>query len=559
MSAAPAAAPAVVPDAVQHRCSCGFTCATQRGAYDHLLREHKREMARWSSLVDSETACRAYDLCFGGGARAAAPPPATHAETLLEVEAAAASMVAADAPAAVPAVPPPPVPPAPPALPPAAPPISTDVEPLPERLGRARVDGLQDRAETGDAAAIATLCAWRDKLATQPSRATAMTFVVEALGRLGLGRPAAGAAAPAGLGSAPAARAAAGPDLPASGEGAAAAGSGGAAAPGLGTSAAPEPPATSTEAAPSPTPPSTGAGGPPPAAALASGEDRPAAAESSTAPAKAWALPSGSRPDDGDTDPATGYARGIRCSCCGRSTLSSDGPRGWQCMTCGERLAPPASRDETVAAGDLAVSLAAATHAAEQQEAGVGAGQPATSTDHPVPPVPALVRRSLFDLEAELQLALVEFESTGDLTDEQIAALAARIDAAEAAVERKIDGWAAWLASITHDRDAARAEAARLSERASRYERLHERLKRALLGVMQRLDLQSVKGPRFTVSRALSPIRVGEVDRENAPRWAVRTEITETVDRRAIAEHVRATGEAVAWAEIVRDEHLRIR
>src|SRR5215471_18019998 len=104
-----------------------------------------------------------------------------------------------------------------------------------------------------------------------------------------------------------------------------------------------------------------------------------------------------------------------------------------------------------------------------------------------------------------------------------------------------------------------RDEAKRLRARAEADERHAERLRRYLMTHMALIGSERIDTARFTVVMRDNPPAVEVLDEDQVPAEFRRVVTTTSVDKRAILEHFKATGEIVDGIEIMHRRRIDIR
>jgi len=104
-----------------------------------------------------------------------------------------------------------------------------------------------------------------------------------------------------------------------------------------------------------------------------------------------------------------------------------------------------------------------------------------------------------------------------------------------------------------------KAEGKRMVESAARFERQAEWLRGYVLKHMQATDSERIDTGRYTLSVRQNPPRVDVLEAMLVPSEFQRTKVTIDVDKRAVTEHWKATGEIPPGVEIVRGTRLDIR
>lgn len=143
-------------------------------------------------------------------------------------------------------------------------------------------------------------------------------------------------------------------------------------------------------------------------------------------------------------------------------------------------------------------------------------------------------------------------------------------DADAETLERELDAIAG---QITHKAEAIaglvkqcegmaamrKAEADRMRELAAADQRSADRLRDYILRHMQALGSERIDTARFRLSLRTNPPAVHVLEELLVPADYVRTVTTTSVDKRAILEHLKTTGEIVDGVEITRSTRLEIR
>ncbi len=158
----------------------------------------------------------------------------------------------------------------------------------------------------------------------------------------------------------------------------------------------------------------------------------------------------------------------------------------------------------------------------------------------------------LYELTAEyrfLEDALVA--SVDDEHDD----LQAKLDEIIGQVEAKAENVGKYILGLTAEAEGIKTEIDRLTARRGTISRKAEWLKSYLLSQMVAADIDKIKRDVLTVSVRVNPPSV-QVEVENAiptEFWRVIPESYE-VDKKAVLEHVKATGEIVPGCHIVTDK-----
>lgn len=151
----------------------------------------------------------------------------------------------------------------------------------------------------------------------------------------------------------------------------------------------------------------------------------------------------------------------------------------------------------------------------------------------------------------------------GDVSDPKVQAAVDQWFAEnEAMLHTKVDGYAALIQEKKLLAEAAKQEAKRMADKAQQRAAAADFLSYRLKGVMERLGLNKIETPRFTVAvqgnGGKQPVDVfGPID--ELPEWAKRTKTTIEPDKDKIRERLEA-GEKLEFATLMdRGTRLAIR
>lgn len=136
--------------------------------------------------------------------------------------------------------------------------------------------------------------------------------------------------------------------------------------------------------------------------------------------------------------------------------------------------------------------------------------------------------------------------------------LAERLDNVETFLTTKIEACAVVVRELESLAGYRKQEADRLRDQAKRLDGAAERLRNRLRDHMLAVGDERVVTPRYTVSLRTNPPRVEVLEEALVPREFVKTVITTSVDKRAILESVKATGEIPDGVNVVRGQRLDI-
>lgn len=139
------------------------------------------------------------------------------------------------------------------------------------------------------------------------------------------------------------------------------------------------------------------------------------------------------------------------------------------------------------------------------------------------------------------------------------AAIEAALDAIAGQINHKADAIAALVRQFTLLSEARAAEATRMTRLAQLDASRADRLKNYLLNNMLVVGAEKIDTPRFHITVRTNPPAVEVLDQTVIPDQFIREVIATSVDKRAILEHYKATGELVDGTDIRRGQRLDIR
>jgi DNA anti-recombination protein RmuC len=167
---------------------------------------------------------------------------------------------------------------------------------------------------------------------------------------------------------------------------------------------------------------------------------------------------------------------------------------------------------------------------------------------------------TLVDLDAAsvaLWVLLTEVEDD-TWSPEERADLEAKLEYVTEQQLHKVESYIGLLKKIEALAEYDDAEATRLKERRDRKRRAVDRLKARLLEHLKRTNQERVETIRYTVALRTNPPAVSVLEAQLVPKEYERTRIEVSVDKRAILDHYKATGEIPPGVEITRGQSLRI-
>lgn len=145
-------------------------------------------------------------------------------------------------------------------------------------------------------------------------------------------------------------------------------------------------------------------------------------------------------------------------------------------------------------------------------------------------------------------------------SDEQDeAAILAELERLGQDIRQKAHGIAVVINALEHMAEAQSSEAKRLSAKAKANENHAQRLRQYTLGVMKELELPRIETGPFTLAIRQNPPSVVVEDAAAVPSDYQRTRIEISVDKRAILDAFKSTGEIPPGVAIVRTERIDLR
>lgn len=157
----------------------------------------------------------------------------------------------------------------------------------------------------------------------------------------------------------------------------------------------------------------------------------------------------------------------------------------------------------------------------------------------------------LYELAAQYQKALDRIDAENDDLPEGEWDL---VLALEDAFEAKVEGVAKFIKSLSADADAIDAEKKRLSARSRSIDGKIEWLKGYLKYALESTGRDKMKGELLTVSLRQAPWSCLIADEKAVPEAFVHVETVRSIDKRAIIDHFKASGEVIPGVEVVTDK-----
>lgn len=163
-------------------------------------------------------------------------------------------------------------------------------------------------------------------------------------------------------------------------------------------------------------------------------------------------------------------------------------------------------------------------------------------------------QQTLYDLSSEYVRVLDLLES-----GEDDVMLEVQLNELGGAITQKAEAIAGLVTHLNGIASMRRAEADRLRARAQSDERQAERLKGYVLKHMREMGRDRIETARFTLSVRTNPPAVAVLEEMMIPKEYIKTVVTTSVDKRAILDHLKESGEIVPGVEVTRGTRLDIR
>lgn len=158
----------------------------------------------------------------------------------------------------------------------------------------------------------------------------------------------------------------------------------------------------------------------------------------------------------------------------------------------------------------------------------------------------------LYELTNELSVLQTEWD--GEVSPE----IQAKLDSLQTSIEAKIEGICKFVRSLEAERDAVNIEVIRLKNRLSRLDKGIDFFKMYMKNNLDSIGIDKIKTALFNVSVSDSPPRVNVLNLSDVPEPFMVTHVEERVDKEAILEQFRRTGEVPKGIEIVRGRTIRV-
>ena len=163
--------------------------------------------------------------------------------------------------------------------------------------------------------------------------------------------------------------------------------------------------------------------------------------------------------------------------------------------------------------------------------------------------------RTLYGLSTQYLDVLALLEDDAADAD----ALEQQLDGIAGLLTQKADNIAALVQQFEGMAALRKAEADRMRELAAADQRNAERLRSYLLRHMQALGTEKIDTARFKISVRTNPPAVQVLEEMLVPEQFVRTVTTTSVDKRAVLDNYKTTGEIPAGIDITRSTRLEVR
>lgn len=157
----------------------------------------------------------------------------------------------------------------------------------------------------------------------------------------------------------------------------------------------------------------------------------------------------------------------------------------------------------------------------------------------------------------ELTNSWIQVNRLFDDEEIDIDVLTDTLESIEEPIKEKIENIGKLIAKYQSDSEALKAEAKRLTERASRATKQIEMLKEYISENLKRANIERVEGKLFTFSFRKSTA-VNVTDPDMVPDLFKKTKVEVTIDKKLLAEALK-NGESITGAELQENKNLQIK
>jgi phage host-nuclease inhibitor protein Gam len=164
---------------------------------------------------------------------------------------------------------------------------------------------------------------------------------------------------------------------------------------------------------------------------------------------------------------------------------------------------------------------------------------------------------TMYSLSSDYNVLVAELEQPD--AEQNVALIEAEMARLTSDIKHKGYGVAVVLAELERLAEKRKSEVKRLTDSAKAFQNHADRLRQYALTCMENLGIERLETGVHTLSIRQNPPSVTVVDAAAVPHEFERTKWIIDVDKRAILEHFKATGEIPAGVDITRSSRLEVR
>ena len=163
---------------------------------------------------------------------------------------------------------------------------------------------------------------------------------------------------------------------------------------------------------------------------------------------------------------------------------------------------------------------------------------------------------SLYELSAEYA-GFLDAYANAQNEDEAAEILQSLVDI-HGELEEKAENYVKIIKNVHSDVDGYKAEAKRLTKKATVGENLIERLKNAMLEAMKMTDTQTIQTSIGKRALQMNPMRCDVTDPDKIPQeWHIKVE--DKIDKAGLIKHYKMTGELIEGCEFKQEQGIRFK
>lgn len=160
----------------------------------------------------------------------------------------------------------------------------------------------------------------------------------------------------------------------------------------------------------------------------------------------------------------------------------------------------------------------------------------------------------LYEISSELTALHDAIEDTESTSEE----LVKRLDNLNMAFETKVESICRFIRTLEGEEKVIDEEVKRLKTKSDQREKLVARLKQYISSNMEAVGMDKIKGQIFSVASYDSKPAVNVKNLSDVPNEFMVTYVEQRVDKEAVMEYFKATGEIPPGIEITQKKSLRI-